>query len=225
MIGSIGVGAGLGLLGLDPAGALVAAVALAVGARDRQIVVFGLVVLVGTTLFGTVLTVAVGERVTRLDWASWVPQGALRAALEVGVALALAVWVGTRLLRGNVMSEPRVMGAGPTGAIVAGVLFIGTAATDPSFVALVVLAGQGVTLTGAVVANGVWTVVSQAPLFVVVVAVLGGRHHGVVSALQRLRERWAPRVQALVTVVLGLVALVLVIDALSWLLGSFVVGR
>jgi hypothetical protein len=225
LLGTVGVGAGLGLLGLDPAGALVAAVALAAGARDRQVVVFGLVVLVGTTLFGAVLAVTVGERLARLDWASLVPHGALRAALEASAALALAVWVGVRLVRRNVVSEPRVMGAGSTGAIAAGVLFIGTAATDPTFAALVVLAGREASPAGVVLANSAWTLVSQAPLFLVVLAVLRGRHRGVVSTLQRLRERWAPRVRALVTAVLGLGALLLVVDVLSWITASFLIGR
>jgi hypothetical protein len=188
-------------------------------------VVFGLVVLVGTTLFGAVLAVTVGERLARLDWASLVPHGALRAALEASAALALAVWVGVRLVRRNVVSEPRVMGAGSTGAIAAGVLFIGTAATDPTFAALVVLAGREASPAGVVLANSTWTLVSQAPLFLVVLAVLRGRHRGVVSTLQRLRERWAPRVRALVTAVLGLGALLLVVDVLSWITASFLIGR
>ena len=225
LVGSLGVGAGLGLLGVDPAGALVAAVALAAGARDRQIVIFGLVVLVGTTVFGVVLTVAVGERLARLDWASVLPSGALRAGLEAGAALLLAAWAVARVVRRSTSSEPRVMGAGATGAVVAGVLFIGTAATDPSFAALIVLAGREASPAGVVVANTVWTVVSQAPLFVVVVAVLLGRHRAAVDTLQRLRERWAPRVRVLVTVALGLGALVLLADVLSWAAGSFLIGR
>ncbi len=224
LVWSVGVGAGLGLLGLDPAGALVAAVALAAGARDRQVVVFGLVVLVGTILFGTALTVTVGERLARLDWASLVPHGALRAGLEAGSALVLTVWVATRVVRKNTVSEPRVMGAGSTGAAVAGVLFIGTAATDPSFAALVVLAGREASTAGVVVANAAWTLISQAPLFVVILAVLWGRHHAAVSALQRLREQWAPRVRTLVTAVLGLGALLLLADVLSWSTSSFLIG-
>ena len=222
---AIGVGAGLGLLGLDPAGALVAAVGLAAGARARQIVIFGAVVLVGTTLFGAALTATVGERLTRLDVASLVPHGALRAGLEAGAALVLAVWAGVRIVRRRAVSEPRAMGAGPTGAVVAGVLFIGTAATDPSFAALIVLAGREASPAGVVGANATWTLVSQAPLFLVVVAVLRGRHRAAVATLQRLREQWAPRVRALVTAVLGLGALVLLVDVLSWSAGSFLVGR
>lgn len=224
VVGGLGLGAGLGLLGVDPAGALVAAVALAAGARDRQIVIFGLVVLVGTTIFGVVLTAAIGERLARLDWASLMPGGALRAGLEAGAALLVAAWAVVRVVRGSTSSEPRVMGAGATGAVVAGVLFIGTAATDPSFAALIVLAGREASPVGLVVANTVWTLVSQAPLFVVVLAVLRGRHRATVDALQRLRERWAPRARVLVTAALGLGALVLLADVLSWAAGSFLIG-
>lgn len=225
VLGSLGVGAGLGLVGLDPAGALVAAVALAAGARDRQIVAFGLVVLVGTTVFGTVLTVTLGARLTRLDWASLVPHGALRGGLEAGAALVLGVWVGARIVRRNVVSQPRAMGVGWTGVAITGVLFVGTAATDPSFAALVVLAGRDGSPAGVAIANATWTLVSQAPLFLLVLAVLRGRHHAALATLRRLRDRWGPRVRTLVTVVLGLGALVLLADVLSWTMGSFLVGR
>lgn len=224
LLGSLGIGAGLGLLGLDPAGALVAAVALAAGARDRQIVVFGAIVLVGTTLFGAVLTVTVGERLARLDWASLVPHGTLRAGLEAGAALVLAGWAAARISGGNAVSEPRTMGAGSAGVVAAAVLFVGTAATDPSFAALVVLAGREGSPGGVLVVNATWTVVSQAPLFLVVLAVLRGRHRAAVDLLQRLRGRWAPRVRAGVTGALGLGALLLLADVVAWTTRSFLVG-
>jgi hypothetical protein len=56
------------------------------------------------------------------------------------------------------------------------------------------------------------------------VAVLLGRHRAAVDTLQRLRERWAPRVRVLVTAALALGALVLLADVLSWAAGSFLVG-
>lgn len=225
MVGSLGLGAGLGLLGLDPAGALVAAVAIAAGARDRQIVVFGAVVLVGTTLFGAALAVTVGERLAQIDWASLVPHGALRAGLEAGAAFVLAAWAGVRIVRGSAVSEPRAIRTSPAGVVAGGVLFVGTAATDPTFAALVVLAGRDGSVVGPTVANAAWTLVSQVPLFLVVLAVVLGRHRAAVATLRRLRGQWAPRVRALVTAVLGLGALLLLTDVLSWIARSFLVGR
>lgn len=225
VLGSLALGAGLGLIGLDPSGALVAAVALAAGARDRDAVVFGAIVLVGTIGFGAVLTVTVGERLARFDWTSLVPEAGLRAGLEAGAALLLAAWAGARIVRGTTASEPRTVGAGTLGLVATGVLFVGTAATDPSFAALVVLAGREASLSGVIVANATWTVVSQAPLFVLVLAVLQGRHHTTLATLRRLRDRWAPRMRVTVTAGLGLAALVVLADVVTWAgRGSFLVG-
>lgn len=226
VLGSLALGAGLGLIGLDPSGALVAAVALAAGARDRDVVVFGGIVLVGTIGLGAVLTVTVGERLARFDWTSLVPEAGLRAGLEVGAALILAAWAGARIVRGTAATEPRTVGAGTLGLVATGVLFVGTAATDPSFAALVVLAGREASLSGVVVANATWTAVSQAPLFLLVLAVLRGRHHTTLATLRRLRGRWAPRVRVAVTAGLGLASLVVLADAVSWATrSSFLFGR
>ena len=63
----------LGLAGLDPAGALVVAGALASGARERNVVLFGLVALVGTMVLGTTLSLSVGPRVADIDWSIFAP--------------------------------------------------------------------------------------------------------------------------------------------------------
>src|ERR671913_2125684 len=63
----------LGLAGLDPAGALVVAGALASGARERNVVLFGLVVLVGTMVLGATLSLSVGPRIAEIDWSVLAP--------------------------------------------------------------------------------------------------------------------------------------------------------
>jgi hypothetical protein len=59
----------LGLAGLDPAGALVVA-----GAREGHVVLFGLVVLVGTVALGTTLSLTVGPRVAEIDRSVFAPR-------------------------------------------------------------------------------------------------------------------------------------------------------
>lgn len=105
--------AGLGVIGMDPAGALLAAAALAVGSRTRDVVVFGLVVLLGTAVVGLVLSLTVGEQLLELDWAALLPRGGFRAALEAGGAVGLLGWWAIRRRPGRrAGGRPRPAGSG-----------------------------------------------------------------------------------------------------------------
>lgn len=222
----LATGAGLGVLGMDPAGALLAAAAIAAGARRRDVAVFGLVVLVGTVALGTVLSETVGARLGVLDWSTILPRGGWRAAVEAAAALVLGGWVIARTRRGPRPPREDGVRAGLGGAAISGGLFIGTALTDPTFVALVVLAGRAGDPVATVLASTAWTVVSQLPLVLVVVALAGRRHRAMMAGLRRWRLRWAARLRALVTASLAVVAAVPAIDVLWWLLGgAFLVGR
>src|SRR3954447_2874522 len=222
----VAASAALGVLGLDPAGALLAAAAMTAGARRREVVVFSVVVLLGTVVFGTVLTMALGDRLARFDWTSVLPHRGTRAGIEAAASLALLVWVGIRLGRGPRPLKDRALRVGPSGAVVSAILFIGTAATDPTFAATVVLASRSNTVLPAVLANTTWTVISQLPLMLVFAAVLAGRHRSALTTIRRLRLRWAAVLRRLVTLGLALCALVLFIDVCTWLItGDFLTGR
>src|SRR3954467_8248412 len=94
----VAASAALGVLGMDPAGALLAAAAMTAGARRREVMVFSVVVLLGTVVFGTVLTMALGDRLAGFD-TSVLPHRGTRAGIEAAASLALLVWVGIRLGR------------------------------------------------------------------------------------------------------------------------------
>ncbi len=80
---------------------------------------------------------------------------------------------------------------GLAGSFAAGVLFIATAFTDPTFVAVVILSAGGGTVLEAELGNAVWSVVSQLPLLGLMVALARGRDR-VLAAVHRLRTRWGP---------------------------------
>ena len=223
---AVAASAVLGVLGMDPAGALLAAAAMTAGARRREVVIFSVVVLLGTVVFGTVLTMALGDRLGRFDWTSVLPHRGPRAGIEAAVSLALFVWVGIRLRRGPPPLKDRALRVGSTGAVVSGLLFIGTAATDPTFAATVVLASRARDVVPAVLANTTWILISQLPLVLVLAAVLAGRHRSALATIRQLRLRWATVLRRLVTLVLALFALVLLVDVCTWLVtGDFLVGR
>lgn len=214
---------GLGLAGLDPAGALIAVAALAAGARTPAVLLYGAVAIVGTALLGTVLSLTLGSRLAGVDWTALIPGGRGGALLELGVGLALLIWAALRLLRREVRApKPRRGRTGSAGLVAVGALFALSAALDPTFVALVVLAGRGQGLLAVALAHVLWAVLSQAPLVLVLAAAAGGRHQRVVERFGGWWQRVQPRVRRLVTGALVLVGVVLLLDATWWFAtGSF----
>ena len=182
---------GLGLAGLDPAGALIAAAALTAGARDRAVLLYGVVVLAGTALLGTTLSLTLGARLAGLDWSVLVPAGRVGAILEIAVGAGLLAWAVVRLRRtGARAPKPRRERTGGLGLAGVGALFALSAALDPTFVAVVVLAGRDPDIAEVVLAHVLWAVLSQAPLVLLLVAVARGKHQ---RAVTWFGTWWGPR--------------------------------
>lgn len=216
---------GLGLAGVDPAGALLAVAALAAGARDRDVAVFGGIVLLGTALLGSVVSVTAGSRLAAVDWTALIPVGRLGAAAEALVGLVLLGGAALRLRRRPVAArKPRRsrIGLGPLAAL--GVLFLGSAVLDPTFLGLVVVAGRGESLPAVVVAHVAWSLLSQVPLVLLLVAMARGGHERAVTWFQRGWARVTPALGRVVTAALLVAGLFLVLDA-GWLFatGEFLV--
>ncbi|MEV7429011.1 hypothetical protein AB0N29_05275 [Nocardioides sp. NPDC092400] len=209
----------LGLAGIDPAGLLLALGALAAGARERTVLAFAAVVVLGTALLGTVLTVAVGQHLQDVDWASLLPPDWLGATIEALLAGALLAWAAVRLRRPEAR-PPRPAGRGRTGSALlgGGVLFAASAPLDPTFVGLVVLAGREESVLAAGLANLTWIVVSQLPLVALAVAVVLRRHYGAVARLREIVPRARPFLARLGTAALAAVGLVMAADACWWFL-------
>lgn len=210
---------GLGLAGLDPAGALIAAAALAAGTQARPVVAFGVLVVVLTALLGTALSLTVGAGLADVDWAAAVPGGPVTAAVEALAGLGALVWALARWRRSPAdpadeaprRRSPRAVGG--AGLLGVGLLFTAGAALDPSYAGLVVLAGRGEPWWEVLAAHAVWSLVSQAPLVVLVVAVARGGHERAVALFTRWWGRARPLVRHLVTGALVVVGLGLLLDA------------
>lgn len=213
---------GLGLAGIDPAGALIAIAALAAGAKDRAVIAFGLVVLLGTALLGSVLSLVLGTELAQIDWLGLVPAGRAGAVLELVLGVGLLTWAIVRLTRRAVSApKPRRARAGTTGLIATGGLFAASAVLDPTFVAVTVLAGRAPSPAAVVVAQLLWVLVSQSPLLFLLVAIAVGGHQRAVDRFTRGWDRIKPGLGMTVTVALLLVGTTLVVDAAWW----FATGR
>jgi hypothetical protein len=208
---------GLGLAGLDPAGALVAAGALGVGARERYVAAYGLVSLLGTVAFGTALSLILGPRIADIDW------GALASSpgavlVEAALGLGLVAWGVVRARRPTTRApKPRSpRGTGPTALVALAVLFTLSAILDPTFVSLTVIAGWDGTFWSVVVAHSVWVLVSQIPLVLLLAAMAGGKHERFVAWFQTWWARIRPAVGHLVTAAALLVGAFFLMDAGWW---------
>jgi hypothetical protein len=208
----------LGLAGLDPAGALLVAGALAAGAREGHVALFGLVVLVGTVVLGTTLSLTVGPRIAEIDWSVFAPGDRTVAFVETLLGVGLVCWGVVRARRPTAHApKPRsARGTGPSALVGAGILFALSAVLDPTFVALTVIAGRDGTFWSAGVAQSVWVLVSQAPLVLILGAMAGGKHKGVVVWFRSLWSRLRPVIGRLVTGTVLLVGAFFLLDAGWW---------
>lgn len=209
---------GLGVAGLDPAGALIAVGALSAGARERNVMVFGLVSILGTAVLGTVLSVTAGQRLQTVRWSSLLPPDRLAALFELLIAVGLIWWAVVRLRRPA--SRPPKPGAtarsGAAALLGLGVLWAAAAVLDPTFVGLAVVAGREESVVTVALAHTVWIVVSQAPLVLLMVGIVGGRHERAVAGFNRLWNRVRPVAAWVGTGALLLAGAGFAVDSLWW---------
>ncbi len=211
----------LGLAGIDPAGLIIAFAALAAGARERLVLAFAAVVIVGTASLGTALTLTVGQELQDLNWSSFLPPDWLGAMVELALAATLLAWAVVRLRRPETR-PPRPARTSRSGAALlwTGVVFAATAPLDPTFVGLVVLAGRGEPAVAVATAHLVWIVVSQVLLVALVCTIVLRRHARAVAWLQDLLPRARPILAKIGTVALALAGVVLAVDAVWWLVAG-----
>ena len=217
MLELFGTALALGLAGIDPAGLLLALGSLAAGARERTVLVFAIVVVAGTAVLGTVLTLTFGQQLQDLDWTALVPPDWLGATIEAVLAIALLTWAVVRLRRPEAR-PPRPGRRARTGTalVLGGLLFAASAPLDPTFVGLVVLAGRGESVPAVVLAHVTWIAVSQLPLVVLAVAILRRRHDRAVEWLRDLVPRVRPGLARLGTAALALAGVVMALDVTWW---------
>ena len=220
----------LGLASLDVAGTLLATGAMGSGARNRVLVVFGCVSILGTLAFGAALSLIVGPRLAGIPWDALLPrdptEDRIAAYLEVAIGAGLLAWGMVRAWKPTASppkpSAPRGLGIIPmTGA---GVLFAVAGILDPTFVSLVVIAGRAEQFWSVVAAHWTYAFVSHTPLILLLVFALTIDHGRVVRWFQGSWARIRPLAFRLVTGVVLLVGALFLLDAAWWhFTGDFLV--
>ncbi len=220
----------LGLASLDITGTLLAIGALGAGARYRALLAFGCACILGTVAFGTGLSLIVGPRIAGIDWGALLPhdpaEDRVAAVAEIVLGVGLLAWGFVRIRRPATgppkPSAPRGLGLISLAGV--GLLFALAAIVDPTFVSLVVIAGQAERLWMVVAAHSIWTFVSHAPLVLVLAFAAIGAHERVVAWFQTSWTRIRPLTFRLVTGALLLAGTLFLLDAAWWhLTGSFLV--
>ncbi len=212
----------LGLASLDFTGTLLALGALGAGSRDRALLAFGCVSILGTAVFGTTLSLVVGPRISGIDWAALLPhdptEDRIAAFIEILLGVGLIAWGTLRALRPATNppkpSAPRAIGLASLAAV--GCLFALAAIFDPTFVSLVVIAGRSEHFWSVAAAHSTWVFVSHAPLILLLAFAVSGDHDRVVDRFQNLWARIRPFIVRFVTGAAFLVGAAFLLDAALW---------
>lgn len=216
---------GLGLAGLDPAGALLLGGALAAGATRRGAAVFGAIAVLGAAALGAACSLVLGVRADDLDIVAALPEGPGAAITEIVLAVLIGLWAVLRLRKRRPRpGKPRRTRPGTPVLMGAATAWTLAALLDPTFLAVVVLAARADSWVHVGFAHLLWSLVAQLPLVVLLVAVARRTHEPVVRWLARAWARVRPAVRQVVTAALLLVALLLLADGGLYLTtGSFLI--
>ncbi len=212
---------GLGLASLDFTGTLLALGALGAGARNRALLAFGCVSILGTAVFGTTLSLVVGTRIADIPWSAFLPhdpaEDRIAAIVEILLGVGLIGWGLLRILRPATNppkpTAPRTVGILSLAAL--GILFALAAILDPTFVSLVVIAGRYDTFWSVVAAHATWVFVSHAPLILLLVFALVSDRARVVARFQGWWTMIRPYTVRFVTVAAILIGVAFLLDA-AW---------
>lgn len=223
--GALGLVLGLGLAGFDPVGALVVIPALLAGTRTRVVVVFVVSSLLSTVATGVVLAEFADLVLPWLRQVLDVPD-VVRLVAQSVIAALLGWWaLRRRGESGRELEVPEFLTALLTtsgGMALAGIAWGVLALGDPSFYGVALLTADASGVGGTMVAFALWFVVSQSPLCLVAGALVFGRDSRAMQAAIRAARRSAAPAARLATALAALTAVVLLTNALTFVVtGSF----
>ncbi|MBY5025633.1 hypothetical protein [Streptococcus suis] len=216
---------GLGLAGIDPTGMVMLIPYLNDKQSKKKATLFGLSILFGVATLGGVLSGVLGQLVSTAEGFFNSLEDDIWVVLTALVILFL-LYIGINRLKdkGKKQSEKAEKGSGKGFWFVIG-LNIVLALTDPTFVSVVTIGGHKSELLSSFLYALLWVLISQSPLFLLVGAVLLGKHEQFISAFQSWKEKHSATLSVIVTALIFISAGVLLLDLVvyylsgNWLLG------
>lgn len=211
---------GLGLAGIDPLGALLAAAALSVGVKKRAVIGFGVMVLVGTVVLGVMLSILFGAGVMAIvDTLKQLPD-MIWVAVDIAVIVLLWGWAAKRVYgKKKFEKSDRTKKWLRHSIFMVGALFVLSMLADPSYLALIAAAGHQQHIGLAALAHSLWISISQLPLFALLAAIIFNKHEPVIAKMKDVQERHGQKISWFVTGVIVVAGVIFAID-----LGSFLMS-
>ncbi|KXU04908.1 hypothetical protein SORDD24_01019 [Streptococcus oralis] len=217
---------GLGLAGIDPVGMMFLVAGIAAGATKKQIYTYAFLVLAGTTILGLTLSTILGAGFSQLG--TYV-EGAIN-----NFSNTVWVWINLLLIftllffalkRLYIKEEKEKDLLGGKGLLAASGFMIFTAITDPTFIAVLGLSGQINIFLLSIVYSLLWTLISQAPLFLLVGAVYLGKHQLFIDKFNQIYLRYKNQIACMITGLLFLLAFVFTVDLICfWMTEVWLIG-
>lgn len=223
---------GLGIGGFDPAPAMIAAVFMAAHtsgtpenarAVRRHVLLFGLLLIGGTVVWGVGLSTLVGEHLADVPWHNLLRSGSWAAGIELVIAvLGLGFAAHRWAHRLDPPQEEKKRNA--AGLMLVALGFVGLVTADLPFVVAIGLSSHQ-PLWAVIPAFVAWAIISQIPLFVLCIAVLLNKHQAVSGVIGRAWTALRTWVRPAIPIGIAGVCILLALDAARFfLLGRFLIG-
>ncbi len=214
----------LGLAGIDPTGVIVVISALSMGIKRSKIIMFMLTVFLTTIITGLVSSYFIVDG--SIDFISnlfnYIPDN-VYMVLELLVGLLLFNWFIERTffidkkIKKDIKKESIFSKYIKKGLFIVGVLFSISQLADPSFLALITLTAQSSNLIEKLFANIFWVLISQLPMFVLLLPILLNKHEKFINYFNNkiMTSSRIDKIKKILYILLSLIILVVSILSLT----------
>ena len=214
----------LGLAGIDPIGMMLLVTMQTAGLSKTKAYLYGGLVLFGTAILGFVLSSLLGRGLSDLASSINNFSNTVWVWIYLALILILTSW-GIKRLSAKEQKEKEKDQESSKGVYGAAAFMIFTALTDPTFLAVLALSGQVNHLLLSVLYNLLWVFISQAPLFLLLLAIVFNKHHMFIDKFNTYYEKYKRPINCAVTGLIFFTVFIFVADLIVyWFSGTWLLG-
>ncbi|MDO4813601.1 MAG: hypothetical protein Q3988_00760 [Gemella sp.] len=200
---------GLSIAGIDPLGMMFLVTALTIGISKRSAYIYGSSVFLGTAGLATLFSFALSRYLEELaNFFNSIPN-TIWIALDVTIIVILSIWALKRIFNKNIDDEKK---SSSKGLLIAALLMIFTAPTDPSLLAVISIAGHTNNLALAFIYNLLWSVLSQIPLALLLLSLILGKEKLFVNKFNVFYKKHKSKIYTTVTTAIIIMVLAFIFD-------------
>ena len=215
---------GLGLAGIDPIGMMLLVTMQTAGLSKTKAYLYGGLVLFGTAILGFVLSSLLGRGLSDLASSINNFSNTVWVWIYLALILILTSW-GIKRLSAKEQKEKEKDQESSKGVYGAAAFMIFTALTDPTFLAVLALSGQVNHLLLSVLYNLLWVFISQAPLFLLLLAIMFNKHHVFIHKFNTYYKKYKQSINCTVTGLIFFSVFIFVADLIVyWFSGTWLLG-